>query len=374
MKVLFVSPNFFPFIGGAENHILRICLELKKSGHEVAVFTSTREAKDFNGIKVYSSGFLFKYSNTPINFWGSSLQKAVEKEKPEIIAASFSTPFMADTAARTAKKNSIPFFLFYFNDYAKQNFSEKLFLSFYFSFVLQKTFGLSKKIIVLSDYYKNKSKLLFPLLDKTVSVSPFVNLNEFNCNKKEFSKKILFVGSLSKGQKYKGLDYLIKAVCLLEKEIPEIELIVIGEGNNRKYFEQLAEKVLDKAKVFFEGNVSQKRLLEFYCKSGVIVLPSINDSEGFGLVLLEAMACSKPVIGSNTGGIPALVENDFNGFLVEPKNEKQLKEKIKLLLTDQKKAEEMGKNALITAKNFSPEKSIKKLIELFEESLNEKRK
>ncbi|MFH1663977.1 MAG: glycosyltransferase family 4 protein [archaeon] len=375
MRILFVSPHFFPFIGGAENYILRICRQLKKLNHEVIVFTSTENAVDFDGIKVYSFPALFRYSNTPFNFWGSSISKIIEKEKPEVIVGSLSTPFMADSAARLAEKKNIPFFLVYFNDYIKQNFLEKIFLNFYFFFVLRKTFSLSRKIIVLSDYYAKKSVFLRSFLDKTVSISPFVDLTEFKPVKNlvlENERTVLFVGALNKGQKYKGLDYLIKAVLILKKDFPEIKLVVVGEGNNRSFFEEMCRKAGIAENTVFAGNVSHEKLLLFYSQCTTLVLPSTSNSEGFGLVLLEAMAFSKPVIGSNIGGIPAVIQHNFNGLLVEPKNEKKLSEAIKFIFLNPKKAKELGLNGFMKVKQLSPEKITKALMNLFEEALNEK--
>jgi glycosyltransferase involved in cell wall biosynthesis len=364
-------------VGGAENYILNLCRKLTKLNNKVVVFTSTKSPRNLNSIKVHSTGFLFKYSNTPINFWGTKLRKVVRKEKPAVIVASLSIPFMADAAARIAKKENIPFFLVYFNDYIKQDLLERVFLHLYYSLVLKKTFSLSKKIIVLSEYYAKKSFVLKPFLDKTVVVPPFVDLNEFK-NKNEVkdssSKMVLFVGALNKGQKYKGLNYLIKAVSILKKEFPEIKLVVVGEGNNMHYFKKLTEKNKIQENVFFAGRVSQEKLLAFYAECSMLVLPSINDSEGFGLVLLEAMAFSKPVVGSNTGGIPAVIKHGFNGLLVEPKNEVKLCKAIEFLLKNKGAAKEMGFNGLKTAKKFSSEKSIRKLMKVFEDALNEKRK
>lgn len=374
---MFVSPEFFPFIGGAENLVLRFCRGLQKAGNEIVVFTSTKNAKDLNGIKVYSFPYLFRYSNTPLNFWGASLNEVVKKESPAIILGSISTPFMADSAARIAEKKNIPFFLIYLNDYIKQNFFEKILLSFYYYFFLKKTFRLSRKIIVLSDYYAKKSSVLKPFLNKTTAVSPFVDLEEFapkNVEKpNNKNRTILFIGALNKGQNYKGLDYLLKAVFLLKEKFPLIKLVVVGKGNNLNYFKNLSENLRIKENVFFAGIVSQQQLLTFYSECETLVLPSVNNSEGFGLVLLEAMAFSKPVIGSNVGGIPAVIQHNFNGLLVEPKNEVKLSKAIAFILTNKKKAKEMGLNGLKKAKELSPEKSTKKLLKMFEDELNAKK-
>ncbi|MBU2477439.1 glycosyltransferase family 4 protein [Candidatus Micrarchaeota archaeon] len=385
MKVLFAAPNFLPLTNGAAVYLHRICVQLKKLGHEPVVFTSAFSPKEkdsvteVNGIKVYSSGFLFRYSNTPVNFWSFPLKKVIEKEKPDIIVGSVSNPFMADSVSGIAEKKSIPFFLVYYNDYIKQSFFEKFFVWLYYSFFLNKTANSSNKIIALSDYYIKKSFFLGRFPEKTVSVPPFADLSEFSFReplKEDFSKNrvILFVGALNKGQKYKGLSCLIKAVSLLKKSFPEIKLVVVGEGNNSSYFKELAFKAGIKENVFFVGSIPKNKLAFLYSSCEALVLPSESNAEGFGLVLLEAMLFSKPVIAGNSGGIPALVKNNFNGLLVEPGNEIKLAKAIEFILSDKKKAKKLGKNALITAKSFSPEKSINKLVSLFEEALNEKTK
>ncbi len=366
MKILLVSPHFFPFIGGAGNHLLRLCIGLTEKGHEIIVFTSTA-SKNIGKIKVYSFSPLFTYSNTPFNFWENKIDSVIKKEKPDLIAGSLSIPLMADSAARASEKNNISFFLFYFNDYVKENFFEKTFLGFYSGFVLKKTLELSKKIIVLSDYYAQKSIVLKPFKKKTVSVLPFVDFPKTKTNPVFPEKKIvLFVGSLSKGQKYKGLDYLINAFSLLESDVL---LVVVGKGNNQHFFESLAEKKGLKEKIVFLGEIPEEKLLSLYSECKTLVLPSVNDSEGFGLALLEAMSFGKPVIGTNTGGIPAVIKHNFNGFLVEPKNSVELSNAIQSLLSDEKKAKQLGLNAFNSAKNFSKQESINKLIQVFGESI-----
>ncbi len=380
MKVLFIAPNFFPFIGGAGNYVFSLCRQLKKKGIEPVVFTSgnKNEIKFVEGIKVYYSKPLFNYSNTAINFWGNLIEKTVETENPNIIVGSFSTPFMADSGAVVAEKNEIPFISVYFNDYIKDNFLEKLFLKFYFNFFMKKTLNSSKKILVLSDFYAKKSPVLKQFSEKTIAISPFIDLNEMKLSNKknEFpeNKLVLFVAGLNKGQKYKGLSYLIKSISILKQKFPEIKLIVIGSGNNSAYFKKLSKEFNLSENVFFTGKISQEKLLNYYSSCKTLVLPSTSNSEGFGLVLLEAMAFSKPVIGSNVGGIPVLIKNNFNGFLVEPKNPVKLAQAIEFILTNEKKAKEFGENSFRKAKEFSPEKSVNKLIKVFESVLNEKRK
>ncbi len=378
MKILFVSPYFFPFVGGAENHLLRICSELKELNHEIIVFTSTKNSQSNKKMKIIVSPPLFTYSNTPFNFWENQINKVIEEEKPDVVVGSLSTPFMADFSAVITEKKRIPFFLMYYNDFIPKNFFEKVFLEFYRFFFMNKTLNSADKIIVLSEYYAKNSSVLNPFSKKISVVSPFLRLREFNSlneYKKTFpeNKVVLFVGALNKGQNYKGLNYLIKAVSLVKKIFPEIKLVVVGKGNNMNYFRKLAEKKGVQSNVFFAGEISQKKLLSFYSECKTLVLPSVNDSEGFGLVFLEAMAFSKPVIGTTAGGIPAIVKHNFNGFLVEPKNEAKLSKAIEFILENEKKEKKMGENGFNYLKKFSSKKSINKLIKLFESALNEKK-
>ncbi|MBS3072933.1 trypsin-like peptidase domain-containing protein, partial [Candidatus Pacearchaeota archaeon] len=85
-------------------------------------------------------------------------------------------------------------------------------------------------------------------------------------------------------------------------------------------------------------------LVEEINKSSILILPSTSNAESFGMVLIEAMACKKPVIGSNIGGIPYVIDNGVNGLLVPPKNSQALTDAITKILSNPKLAKQMGEN------------------------------
>jgi glycosyltransferase involved in cell wall biosynthesis len=95
----------------------------------------------------------------------------------------------------------------------------------------------------------------------------------------------------------------------------------------------------------------------------LFVLPSLN--EGMGRVLVEAMASGKPVVGSNVGGIPDLIKNGHNGFLVEPGDEIDLSVAIEKVLTDAKMRDEMGRKGKTMARNFGVERMVEKIDDLY---------
>lgn len=142
-------------------------------------------------------------------------------------------------------------------------------------------------------------------------------------------KIILFVGALDRAHYFKGIDYLLRAVKILQN--PEIKLIIVGEGDMKEEYKKTAELLDISGQVIFAGFVNEKDLPRHYNLADLFILPSIDKSEAFGVVLIEAMASGKPVIASNLAGVRSVVDHGRNGFLVEPKNEGHLAERIQYM-------------------------------------------
>ncbi|MBC8358494.1 MAG: glycosyltransferase, partial [Candidatus Aminicenantes bacterium] len=102
----------------------------------------------------------------------------------------------------------------------------------------------------------------------------------------------------------------------------------------------------------------------------IFALPSLN--EGMGRVLAEAMALGKPIVGSNVGGIPDLVTHGKNGFLVPVRNSEKLAKYIQILIKNKEQREKMGQVGKEMVKNFSKEKMVEKIANLYEELLTQK--
>jgi len=132
------------------------------------------------------------------------------------------------------------------------------------------------------------------------------------------SFRILFVGRLVER---KGVTYLIDALTRLPSDV-RARLTVIGEGPERAALETQASAGGAEGRVDFRGRVDDKALQEAFAAADVLVLPSIVDSrgdtEGLGVVLLEAMSCGVPVVGSRAGGITDIIEDQESGLLVPP--------------------------------------------------------
>jgi len=151
---------------------------------------------------------------------------------------------------------------------------------------------------------------------------------------------ILTVGRWQANERYKGMDTLITALPRLLTRWPELQLLAVGDGDDRAWLEDLAEKNGVIRHVHFLSGLSFAELAACYDACEMFALPSRG--EGFGLVYLEAMAHSKPVIGGAHGGAPEVIEDGVTGYLVPHGDAAQLATSIETLLSDPAMAQKMG--------------------------------
>lgn len=190
----------------------------------------------------------------------------------------------------------------------------------------------AKTVTVVSEALK-REVLLIEQRSEVKVISMGCNTEKFgeknhidNYFKQDNKKVVLFVGRLAEK---KGVKYLIEAVRNLD-----VKLVIVGEGPLESELKKQAKSQGNK--VVFLGAKSHEQLITIYASADLFIAPSIvandGDMEGFGLVMLEAMASGLPVIASDSGGISDVIKDGFNGILFEEKNVKQLESKINELL------------------------------------------
>lgn len=165
-----------------------------------------------------------------------------------------------------------------------------------------------------------------------VDIQHFQSGNADNIKGDESRKIILFVGRLVEK---KGVKYLIEAVSLLPSPIQEEAVLwIIGDGDERAALE-LQAKQLGITNIKFWGQVQNTQLADYYAAASLFVAPSVVDSkgdtEGQGVILLEAMASQTPIIASRIGGIPEVISNNESGLLVQPNDPEKLSNAIQQL-------------------------------------------
>lgn len=155
--------------------------------------------------------------------------------------------------------------------------------------------------------------------------------------------QLLFVGGLDKAHYFKGLNNLLQALSTLSNKTWRLN--IIGDGDLKKYYQTLSQELKIENKVKFRGRVNNESLVRYYQDSDVLILPSINSHEAFGLVLIEALACGLPVIASDLPGVRSVFTDKQEGLLVKTNNILDLQEKIKYLLDNENVRENMSVSA-----------------------------
>lgn len=229
-----------------------------------------------------------------------------------------------------------------------------------------------KKVIVPSEFLKNRVMEHGFSEEKIRVIYHGVDLSQFKRSTEPPNYgNVLFVGRLIPR---KGLDYLIAAIAKAKEEFPNTTLTVIGDGPNRKEYEQLARETLKDGFAFL-GFQPHQVVSDTMAKAYLFSLPSITmpsgESETFGLVFIEAQAMGVPVVSFSSGGIPEVVVDGKTGFLCEEGQVDELAEKIKVLLCDPNLRNEMGQAGYRWVKDtFDLKTQTEKLEQFYDEILN----
>lgn len=185
---------------------------------------------------------------------------------------------------------------------------------------------------------------------------------------KKIDNSLISVGAL---KWRKGHHKTIEAVALLKKEIPNINLTIVGNQNDKIYAEGLKKRIAElglSENVKILSNLSEEKLDKIYSESKIFILLPLSgelDFEGFGLVYLEANAHGLPVVGSLDSGAEEAIKNGQNGFLVDPQDVVSLVNLLKKMLTNKEFYDTLIKGSLMWAKSMTWEKQIKKYLEIY---------
>jgi glycosyltransferase involved in cell wall biosynthesis/SAM-dependent methyltransferase len=212
---------------------------------------------------------------------------------------------------------------------------------------------LSTKVVIISRIVGRKPGFVF-FRKKLVLIYNGVNLERFNCQKsdEDFREEVHIpenaplIGAAGAYVCGKGFEYLVKAVGLLKTQVPDLRVVIVGfhSAENKAYGDKLkrmAEKAGVGGLISFLNRTDD--MARFFNALDVFVLPSLMES--FGRVLIEAMACEKPIVAFNAGAVPEIAIDGATAFLVKPRDYKGLAQKLAVLLKNKETALLFGKNA-----------------------------
>jgi len=151
---------------------------------------------------------------------------------------------------------------------------------------------------------------------------------------------ILAVGRWLATERYKGMDTLIMTLPRLLQHWPDLQLVIVGSGDDREWLENISRDSGVQDHVHFLSALNSAELSAAYQACEIFALPSRG--EGFGFVYLEAMAQGKPVIGGAHGGAPEVIQDGVTGYVVQHGDTVQLATSVDALLSDPEAAKKMG--------------------------------
>ena len=218
------------------------------------------------------------------------------------------------------------------------------------------------KVITISHYTK-KRLLEYKKLNNIIVIPNGVDISLFS-KKIDISTKeniIVGVGAL---KKRKGFDKVIKALSIVKTRFSNIKYYIIGSQKDVAYFDYL-KNFVDSLElndnIFFLSNISDNRLKKIYQQAKIFILTPVSSQynfEGFGLVYLEANACGLPVIGAYNCGAEDAIKNNYNGFLVNSNNPREIAEKIIKIFSDNDLYQKISRNVIDWTKKFSWDKTV----------------
>lgn len=365
MNVLEVSKFYYPEYGGLESVVQTAAEGMSARGHDVRVLATVPRGRGHkhtvSGIPVTKTSSLGQFLSVPVApTFPLRLRTAVRSAN--IVHYHLPNPltvtshFVAQPTASTVAT--------YHSDIIRQSTALRAYQPLLERFLnaidclLVTSPRLLEHSSILNQY--NKKCRVVPLSVDTSVFGPPGSATESPSEDID-GPILLFVGKL---RYYKGIKYLIKSMCRIDAT-----LVIIGEGERRNALETNAQELGVGERVRFLGHISEKKLHAWYDAADLFVLPSVEPSEAFGVVQLEAMAYGTPVINTNLPtGVPWVSKNEETGLTVPPRNPNALAEAISTLLADNERRDAYGQAAYErVCSKFSQNNRINNLKKIFKE-------
>ncbi|MBM3127303.1 MAG: glycosyltransferase [Chloroflexi bacterium] len=364
MKILHLYKDYFPVVGGIENHVKLLAEAQAARGHHVSVLVTSRDhhtrVETINGVRVIFAARLATILSAPIS---PALFARARAETPEIAHLHFPYPFgeVAHHFCGRARRT----ILTYHSDIVRQKITRALYRP-----LMARVLARADRIIATSPNYIASSPVLSRWKEKCVVVplgidpAPFENAL-ISSSPLASRPSLLFVGHL---RYYKGLDYLLAAL----RALPHARLVVVGSGPMERAWREYARQLGIAERVRFVGQVRDDELPAYYAACDIFVLPASERSEAFGAVQLEAMAAGKPVVCTELGTGTSFVNVDGEtGFVVPARDPHALAAALARLGDDAELRARMGAAGRARVRHeFTSEKMATRVMQVYERVLD----
>jgi len=360
MKILHVYKDYFPVVGGIENHVKMLAEAQAARGHDVGVLVTSRDRRThvetLNGVRIIFAARLATISSTPLSL---ALFDFIRRESPDVAHLHFPYPLgeMANYFFGRARKTIIT----YHSDIIRQKFLRVVYRP-----LMERVLTRADRIIATSPNYIASSPVLSRYKNKCVVVPLGIDPAPFENGVPAKSRithraSLLFVGKL---RYYKGINYLLEAL----RDVPHAHLTIVGTGPMERAWRELAQRLNVSDRVSFAGTVSDAELPAYYAAADIFVLPASERSEAFGAVQLEAMAAGKPVICTELGTGTSFVNvHEETGLVVPARDAHALARAINRLLDNPALRVRMGNAGCARVQSeFTLEKMVERVMQVYQ--------
>ena len=365
--ILQVGKYYPPHKGGFETHLQTLATGLR-THFQVRVVVSSHSRKTFrseeDGVEIVRMATPFHLAGAPVS---PSLARLLKETPSDLIHIHHPNPYAM--MALLQSRIRTPWIVSYHSDVIRQKILGSLFEP-----ILSRILRQSEAIIVSSQTLLDQSSVLPNFKEKChvipwgIIIERFQNPDSVAAGRirNRYGNRpiVLAVGRMVY---YKGFDFLIRAM----RNVNAV-LLILGDGPLKNQLQKMAREIAPD-RIFFPGEVPDSEIVPYFHASDVFVLPSIAPSEAFGIVQLEAMASSKPVVNTDLPtGVPFVSQNDVTGITVPPRDEKALADAMNKLLNDRELAGQFGKAGFSRVReHFSAETMVEKTIQLYDSILHQ---
>ena len=361
MNVLHLYKDYFPVLGGVENHIRVLAEAQVAAGHQATVLVCApglrTVVETINGVNVIKAGRLATAASMPLSL---SQPVILARLRPDIVH--IHSPYPLGEVSAWLLQRRAPLVITHHSDVVRQQGWLRL-----YGPLLHRVLRTVDRIVATSPRYIETSPWLGPVREKCVVVPLGVDHRRFAPPPDPFDgpSTLLFVGRL---RYYKGLDTLLEALTNLD----DVHFTVVGDGPMRSPWERMAADLRIAERVRFVGQVDDADLPSFYHQAHLYVLPANARAEAFGIALMEAMASGLPCITTEVGtGTSWVVQEGVTGLVVPPRDPEALAEAIQSLLGDPQRRAAMGRSARARVEvEFTLERMIGRVQGVYEDMLN----